>query len=78
MTVSPTSTFETAEPISWTQPAFSWPSTYGSSTPDFSAHWPSWMCRSVRHSPAPPMRTMTSCGPVISGSAICSTASGSW
>ena len=27
MTVSPTSTFETAEPISCTQPAFSWPST---------------------------------------------------
>ena len=27
---------------------------------------------------APPRRTMTSCGAVISGSAICSTVSGSW
>ena len=26
MTVSPTSTLLTSEPISWTQPAFSWPS----------------------------------------------------
>ena len=25
MTVSPTSTFVTAEPTSWIQPAFSWP-----------------------------------------------------
>ena len=31
---------------------------------DFSAHWPSRMCRSVRHTPAPPILTTTSNGPV--------------
>ena len=30
----------------------------------FSAHWPSRMCRSVRHTPAPPILTTTSNGPV--------------
>ena len=30
----------------------------------FSAHWPSRMCRSVRHTPAPPILTTTSKGPV--------------
>ena len=78
ITVSPTSTFVTAEPISCTQPAFSWPGVYGSSTPDFSAHCPSWMWRSVRHSPAAPIRTTTSSGPVAFGSSTSSSFSASW
>ena len=72
ITVSPTSTLVTPEPTSCTQPAFSCPGVYGSSTPDFSAHCPSWMCRSVRHSPAAPMRTTTSSGPLIFGSSTSS------
>ena len=78
ITVSPTSTLVTPEPISWTQPAFSCPGTYGSTTPDFSAHWPSWMCRSVRQSPAAPILTITSNGPGIFGSSISSTFKASW
>src|SRR5690606_33490881 len=66
-------TCSTAEPTACTQPAFSWPRVYGSATPLFSRHWPSMMCRSVRHNPAPPMRTITSCGPVSAGSATSST-----
>ncbi len=77
ITVSPTSTFETPDPISCTQPAFSCPGVYGSTTCDFSAHWPSWICRSVRHSPAAPIRTITSSGPVILGSSTSSSFSGS-
>ena len=78
ITVSPTSTLLTPEPISWIQPAFSCPGTYGSTTWDFSAHWPSWMCRSVRQSPAAPILTITSSGPRIFGSSISSTFSASW
>ena len=33
---------------------------------------PSWICRSVRHSPAAPIRTITSSGPTILGSSISS------
>ena len=32
------------------------------------SHWPSMMCRSVRQTPAPPIFTMTSSGPLIFGS----------
>ena len=38
ITVSPTSTLVTPGPTACTQPAFSCPGVYGSSTPDFSAH----------------------------------------
>ena len=51
ITLSPSATLVTAEPTACTQPAFSWPIVYGSCDPDFSAHWPSRMCRSVRHTP---------------------------
>ena len=64
MTLSPSLTLVTADPTASTQPAFSWPIVYGSCTCDFSAHWPSRMCRSVRHTPAPPILTTTSNGPV--------------
>ena len=67
MTLSPSRTLVTAEPTACTQPAFSWPIVYGSVTPDFSSHCPSRMWRSVRHTPAPPILTMTSNGPVASG-----------
>ena len=63
----------TAEPTSAIQPAFSWPWTYGRVTPLLACHWPSMMCRSVRHNPAPPMRTITSNGPSIRGSGTSST-----
>ena len=72
ITVSPTSTLVTAGPTSWTQPAFSCPGVYGSFTCDFSAHWPSWMWRSVRHRPAAPIFTTTSSGPVAFGSSTSS------
>ena len=62
MTVSPTATFVTAEPISCTQPAFSWPSVYGSDWFIASAHCPRMMCRSVLQTPAPPIFTITSSG----------------
>ena len=48
------------------------PACRAATTCDFSAHCPSWMCRSVRHSPAAPIRTITSSGPVILGSSISS------
>src|SRR6266508_397546 len=73
ITPSPGATLLTACPTAWTQPAFSWPRVYVNPTPDRSAHWPSMMCRSVRHSPAPPTRTITSNGSVIVGSATSST-----
>ncbi len=73
ITASPTCRCSTAEPTACTQPAFSWPSVYGSGTWVFGSHWPSTMCRSVRHSPAPPIRTMTSNGPVTVGSGTSST-----
>jgi DNA-binding IclR family transcriptional regulator len=38
ITASPGATLVTASPTSRTQPAFSWPMTYGSETPDFSAN----------------------------------------
>ncbi len=41
MTLSPTATLVTAEPISVTVPAFSWPIVYGSRTPLLFCHWPS-------------------------------------
>ena len=68
MTVSPTATLVTAEPTWCTQPAFSWPRMYGSGVCIRSSHWPSMMCRSVRQTPAPPILTMTSSGPLITGS----------
>ncbi len=68
MTASPGCTLVTPAPISRTHPAFSCPSVYGKVTLDFSAHWPSMMCRSVRHSPAPPTSTITSNGPAMPGS----------
>ena len=60
--MSPTATLVTAEPTSLTQPAFSWPRMYGSGVPIAASHWPSMMCRSVRHTPAPPIFTITSSG----------------
>ena len=36
--------------------------------PERLSHCPSMMCRSVRHTPAPPTRTITSSGPVMVGS----------
>src|SRR4051794_23188288 len=68
VTVSPTSTLETPEPISWTQPALAWPGVSGSPTSDLSAHCASWMCRSERHSPAAPIFTTTSNGRIGWGS----------
>src|SRR4026208_1211000 len=65
--LSPSRPFVPAGPTASTQPAFSWPIVYGSCTFDFSAHWPSRMCRSVRHTPAPPILTITSNGPGRSG-----------
>src|SRR5215217_7292204 len=41
------------------------------------AHWPSIICKSVLHSPAPPILTITSRGPSTWGSSISSTFSGS-
>ena len=67
MTLSPSATLMTALPTECTQPAFSCPIVYGSATPDFSAHCPSRMCRSVRHTPAPPIFTMTSYGSTTVG-----------
>ena len=64
ITVSPTATLVTAEPTSCTQPAFSWPIVYGSVGFIAASHWPWMMCRSVRHTPAPPIFTTTSSGPV--------------
>ena len=75
--MSPTATLVTAEPTSCTQPAFSCPSVYGSGGAIASAHWPSMMCRSVRQTPAPPIRTSTSNGPVTVGSGTSST-TGCW
>ena len=77
ITVSPTATFVTAEPTSCTQPAFSWPIVYGRVGFIRSSHWPRMMCRSVRHTPAPPTLTTTSSGPVTLGSATSSTV-GCW
>ncbi len=42
------------------------------------AHCPSVMCRSVRHTPAPPIRTMTSSGPDSTGSGTSSTVGCLW
>ncbi len=67
MTVSPTSTDVTAGPTAWTHPAFSCPTMNGSPG-DVKSHIPSSTCRSVRHTPAPPIRTMTSKGDWIVGS----------
>src|SRR6266542_3245535 len=73
ITPSPGATLLTACPTACTQPAFSWPRVYGNPTPDRPAHWPPTMCRSVRHSPAPPTRTITSHGPATVGSGTSST-----
>ncbi len=78
ITLSPSTTLVTAEPTACTQPAFSWPIVYGRRTPDFSAHWPSRMCRSVRHTPAPPIFTTTSNGSVASGTGTSVISRGSW
>ncbi len=67
--MSPTATLVTAEPTSCTQPAFSCPIVYGSDTSIASSHWPWMMCRSVRHTPAPPTFTTTSKGSLTVGSA---------
>src|SRR5215207_8785585 len=72
ITVSPTATLVTAEPISCTQPAFSCPIVYGSEGPMAASHCPSMMCRSVRQTPAPPIRTTTSNGFLTTGSGTCS------
>jgi hypothetical protein len=78
MTLSPSATLVTALPTACTQPAFSCPIVYGRVTPDFSAHCPSRMWMSVRQTPAPPIFTMTSWGPVISGAGTSSISSGWW
>ena len=74
---SPTATVVTADPTSAIQPAFSCPMVYGKSTPVFGAHCPSQMWMSVRQTPAPPIFTITSKGPVICGSGTSSTV-GHW
>jgi hypothetical protein len=48
------------------------PSVIGSSVGTAGANHPSRMCRSVRHSPAPPTRTTTSWGPRTTGPATSS------
>src|SRR6202035_5602604 len=78
ITVSPTATLVTAEPTSCTQPAFSWPRMEGSGVPIAASHWPSMMCRSVRHTPAPPIFTITSSGPVTFGSGTSSMTGVEW
>ncbi len=77
ITVSPGCRLVTPEPTSCTQPAFSWPRMYGSGVCIRSSHWPSMMCRSVRQTPAPPIFTITSSGPLIFGSGTSST-TGIW
>src|SRR6266436_8672486 len=42
------------------------------------SHWPSMMCRSVRQTPAPPIFTMTSSGPLIVGSGTSSMTGWVW
>src|SRR6266481_3267968 len=68
MTLSPTLTPSTPGPIASTQPAFSCPMMYGSLTSTLLRQMPSTICRSVRQTPAPPMRTITSIGREIFGS----------
>src|SRR5580692_1179682 len=68
MTLSPTLTPSTPGPIASTQPAFSCPMIYGSLTSTLLRQMPSTICRSVRQTPAPPMRTITSIGREIFGS----------
>src|SRR5712692_9392765 len=70
MTASPGLTDVTPLPTSSTHPAFSWPRIYGSNVPWESIalrHTPSMICRSVRHRPAAPTRTMTSSAAVMVG-----------
>jgi hypothetical protein len=76
MTASPTARWSTAGPTAWIQPAFSCPRTSGSSDGMTSANQPSMICRSVRHSPAPPILTTTSSGPVTWGSGTSSSRGG--
>ena len=78
ITGSPTATSSTADPTSRTQPVVSWPRVSGSSVATAGANQPSRMCTSVRHSPAPATRTMTSCGLVIVGSGMSSSRGASW
>src|SRR3954467_11672665 len=68
MTLSPTLTPSTPGPIASTQPAFSCPMMYGSLTSTLLRQIPSTIWRSVRQTPAPPMRTITSIGREIFGS----------
>src|ERR1700687_1196465 len=68
MTLSPTLTPSTPGPIASTQPAFSCPMMYGSLTSTLLRQMPSTICRSVRQTPAPPIRTITSIGREIFGS----------
>src|SRR5216684_8367131 len=68
MTLSPTLTPSTPGPIASTQPAFSWPMMYGRLTSTLLRQMPSTICRSVRQTPAPPTRTITSIGREIFGS----------
>ena len=69
MTGSPTARWVTAGPTSCTQPLFSWPRVSGRVGWNASSSSPCRMCTSVRHTPAPAMRTMTSCGSRTVGSA---------
>ncbi len=73
MTASPGLTERTAGPASSTQPAFSCPGTYGSSTSTRSRKKPPMTWRSVRQRPAPAIRTMTSVAPPSSGAGTSST-----
>ena len=57
----------TPGPTSSIHPAFSWPSVNGSLSRT-AANTPSTRWRSVRHTPAPAMRTITSSGPLSFGS----------
>ena len=63
-------------PTAWIQPAFSCPRTSGSSDGMTPANQPSMICRSVRHSPAPPILTTTSSGPATWGSGTSSSCGG--
>src|SRR4030088_3256520 len=67
MPLSPTLTPPAPGPIASTQPAFSCPMMYGRLTSTLLRQMPSTICRSVRQTPAPPMRTITSIGREIFG-----------
>ena len=69
ITGSPTARCVTAAPVLYTQPLFSWPSVIGKLGWNAASSAPLRTWISVRQMPAPAIRTMTSKGSTISGSA---------